>query len=305
MAKHEKEQQTAQAIAVINNLIIPDSVKYKLKVIAKKIYQSTNLTNEEKSFWNSFPNSEKSYILTGDTASTLDFTEYQHSTFCKAQQEVQQPEEVGPWEDQNFFEEPTSSDTDSSEDPDYVPSTPVTRVIEHTDDSWPDNSNSNLIYQPSTSNQLPKVQRDQNLDSNSSTESSDSDISPGKLASKSKTSSSFVDSWKNTAQALWKPPSKLKVLPDPSAISTRTRSKIVQDDPVHMVSHPHDLNIDSVCCNNNRQKQTKPSGGFQKNWELCHQCSLPSHPYSGEFDENSKHSNRGNGTHKSVHQRCL
>jgi lipopolysaccharide export LptBFGC system permease protein LptF len=59
MAKQNKEQQSAQAIVVINNLIIPDSIKYKLKVIAKKIYQSTKLTNEETSFWNSFPNSEK------------------------------------------------------------------------------------------------------------------------------------------------------------------------------------------------------------------------------------------------------
>jgi hypothetical protein len=59
MAKHNAEQKAAQAIAVINNLIIPDSEKYKLKVIAKKIYQSTKLTNEEASFWNSFPNSEK------------------------------------------------------------------------------------------------------------------------------------------------------------------------------------------------------------------------------------------------------
>jgi hypothetical protein len=305
MAKHEKEQQTAQAIAVINNLIIPDAVKYKLKVIAKKIYQSTKLTSEEQSFWNSFPNSEKSYILTGDTASTLDFTEYQHSTFCKEQQEVQQQEEVEPWEDQNFFVEPSSSDTDSSEDSDYVPSTPVSRVIEHTDDSWPDNSNSNLINQPSTSKQLPKIPNNQNLDSNSSTESSDSDNSPQKLASKTKTSTSFVDSWKNTAQALWKPPTKLKVLPDPSAISTRTRSKIVQNEPEHMVSHPHDLNIDSVRGDKNRQEHTKPSGGFQENWKLCHKCSLPSHPYSSELDKNNKHTDKGNGTHKNVHQRCL
>ncbi len=281
MAKQGKEQQAAQAIAVINNLIIPDSVKHKLKVIATKIYQSIKLTSEERSLWNSFPNSEKSYILTGDTASTLDFTEYQHSTFCKAHQEVQRPEEIEPEENQNFFEEPSSSDTDSSEDPDYVPSTPVTRVIEHTDDSWPENSNSNLIDQPSTS-QLPRLQGDQNLDTDSSTESSDSDNSPQKLTNRK--TSGFVDSWKNTAQSLWKPPSKIQVLPDPSAISTRTRSKIVQDDSQHMVSHPHDLNIDSVCCNHNRQKQTKPSGSFQENWKLCNQCSLPSHPYSSEFD---------------------
>ncbi len=297
MAKHNKEQQSAQAIAVINNLIIPDSIKYKLKVIAKKIYQSTKLTNEETSFWNSFPNSEKSYILTGDTATTIDFTEYQHSTFCSDHQEAQPAEEVVPWEDQNLFFDPSSSDTDSSEDPDYNPTVPEKRVITHSDDSWPDNSSSNLLHQPSTSNQLPKVQSDNNLDSHSSTESSDIDNSPPKLANKTGTSKSFVDTWKNTAQTLWKPSYKIKVNPDPSAISTRTRSKITQDDPEHMVSHPHDLNIDAMCCDKNRQKQAEPSGSFQKNWKLCHECPLPSYQDSGKFVQNNKHTNRGNGTH--------
>jgi hypothetical protein len=71
---NQNKQQTEQAIAVINNLIIPNSEKLKLKTIAKKIYQFIQLTKEEASFWNSFPNTDKSYILTGDTAHTLDFT---------------------------------------------------------------------------------------------------------------------------------------------------------------------------------------------------------------------------------------
>ncbi len=82
MANRNKEKQAAQAIAVINNLIIPDSEKYKLKKITKKIYQSFQLTKEETLFWNSFLNSEKSYILTDDTSQTLDFTEYQKVVFA-------------------------------------------------------------------------------------------------------------------------------------------------------------------------------------------------------------------------------
>jgi lipopolysaccharide export LptBFGC system permease protein LptF len=62
MTNRNKEKQAAQAIAVINNLIIPDSEKYKLKMIAKKIYQSIQPTKEETSFWNSFPNSEILYF---------------------------------------------------------------------------------------------------------------------------------------------------------------------------------------------------------------------------------------------------
>jgi hypothetical protein len=67
-----------------------------LKTIARKICQSTKLTQEEASFLNSFPNSEKSYILTGDTAQTLDFTEYQKAGFCGDCQ----PEEILEQENQ-------------------------------------------------------------------------------------------------------------------------------------------------------------------------------------------------------------
>ena len=81
MSDKLKERHTTQAIAVINNLIIPSSEKLKLQTIAKKLYQSVKLTKEETSYWNSFSNSEKSYILTGDSAQSLDFTEYQKAGF--------------------------------------------------------------------------------------------------------------------------------------------------------------------------------------------------------------------------------
>jgi hypothetical protein len=57
------KEHSSQAISAINNLIIPEMEKLKLKTIANKIYHSITLTQEEKVFWNSFPNSEKSYIL--------------------------------------------------------------------------------------------------------------------------------------------------------------------------------------------------------------------------------------------------
>jgi hypothetical protein len=229
--------------------------------------------------------------LTGDTAITIDFTEYQKSTFCSEHQEVQNFEQEEPWEEQNLFFEPSSSDTDSSEDPDYTPQIPFRKIISNTDDSWPDNSNSNLATQPSTSGQLPREQSNQNLDSNSSTESSDIDNSPPTFTKKNLPTRNFVDSWKKSAQSLWKPSSKIIVNPDPEAISTRTRSKSVQDEPEHMVSRPHDLNIDSVCCDKNRQKRAKPPSGFQKNWKLCHQCALPSHQDSSELVKNYQHTN--------------
>jgi hypothetical protein len=86
----------------------------KLKTIAKKIYQAIQLTKEESWFWNSFPNSEKSYILTGDIAQSIDFTKYQKASFCcdHQQQEIVAQEEQH-WQEPNLDFEPFSSDSDS------------------------------------------------------------------------------------------------------------------------------------------------------------------------------------------------
>jgi hypothetical protein len=66
MSHQLKERQAAQAIPVINHLIIPSSGKLKLRTIATKRYQSIKLTQEETTFWNSFSNIKKSYILTSN-----------------------------------------------------------------------------------------------------------------------------------------------------------------------------------------------------------------------------------------------
>jgi hypothetical protein len=44
------KKQSSQAIAAINDLIIPVMENLKLKTIANKIYHSVNLTQEEKFF---------------------------------------------------------------------------------------------------------------------------------------------------------------------------------------------------------------------------------------------------------------
>ena len=92
----------------------------------------------------------------------------------------------------------------------------------------------------------------------------------------------MVDSWKNTAQKLWKPSSKIKVEPDPTAISTRTRSKAIENEHEHMASHPHDLNIDAMCSGKSEQECAKSPSGFQKDWQLRHQRTLPSHQNSSK-----------------------
>jgi hypothetical protein len=75
---------------------------------------------------------------------------------------------------------------------------------------------------------------------------------------------------------LWKPPKKVVVNLDPEAISTRTRSTQVQDVPDQKASHPHDLNIDAVCCDQNKQKRAESPSSFQENWKLCYKCALSS-----------------------------
>jgi hypothetical protein len=256
-----------------------------LKTITKKIYRSIQLTQEETSFWNSFPNSEKSYILTGDTAQSIDFTKYQKASFCSdnLQQEIVVQEEQH-WQEPNLYFKTCSSDSDSSEDPDYIPPVPLEKIITTSDDSWPDKSNSNLYDQPSTSRQQTGEQDNPSLDSESNT-STDSENQSNQTHTtpttstrgKPQKSKNITDLWKNTATTLWKLTKIVIVNPDPEAISTRTRSRQIQDVPDQMASHPHDLNIDAVCCDQNKPKHTESPSSFQENWKLYYKCSLSSH----------------------------
>ena len=77
-----------------------------------------------------------------------------------------------------LFFDPATSESDSSEDPDYIPPVPLKKVITTSDDIWPDNSNSSLYNQPSTSRQQTAEQDNSSLESHSSTESSETDTTP-------------------------------------------------------------------------------------------------------------------------------
>ncbi len=282
MTNELKERQATQAIAVIENLIIPSSEKSKLKTIARKLYQSIQLSSEETSFWNSFSNTEKSYILTGDSAQTLDFTEYQKAGFCgdnQNQVDFQEPQEEP---DHNVFYDPSSSDSDSSEDPDYVPPIQLRRNISTSDVSWPGTSNSEPPVLPSTSTQVQRSQKVLDSDSETSTDSE-----PPETQTKSKNNK---DTWKNTATSLWKPPRKLVIEEDPESIATRTRSRNVQDNDNQLASHPHDLNIDSMCCGKSGKECAKPSSGIQTHRKLCYKCALSPREDTGQLVKNHGHS---------------
>jgi hypothetical protein len=61
---------------------------------------------------------------------------------------------------------------------------------------------------------------------------------------------------------------------DPEAISTKTRSRQIQDVSNPKPSHPHDLNIHTVCCDQNKQERAKSPSSVQKNRKLCYKCAL-------------------------------
>ncbi len=185
-----------------------------------------------------------------------------------------------------MFFEPSSSDSDSSEDPDYIPPIPVKKVITTSDDSWPDNSNSTLFNQPSTLKQQTTEQDNQSLESNSSTESSETDMTPPTSTRGRPKLKNIIDSWKNTATTLLKPTTKVVVNPDLEAISTKTWSRHNQDVLEQMAIHPQDLNIDAVCCDQNRQKRAKSPRSFQEDWKLCYKCALSSRKNSSQPVQN-------------------
>jgi hypothetical protein len=107
-----------------SNLIIPKHIKSKLKRIASIILQSIVLSQSESSFWNSFSNSEKSYILTSNSQCSLDFTSYQEANFlAESEFEVKEVQPQIVQKPQNlYFDLPTSSgDSDNSDDQELKP----------------------------------------------------------------------------------------------------------------------------------------------------------------------------------------
>jgi hypothetical protein len=102
----------------------------------------------------------------------------------------------------NLFFEPSSSYSDSSEDPDFIPPVPLKKIITTFDDSWPDNSNSTLYNQPSTSRQQIGEQDNPSLESNSTdseNQSSETDTTPSTPTRGRPKSKNIIDSWKNKA----------------------------------------------------------------------------------------------------------
>ena len=107
------------SINAINALIIPEADRYKLTAIALKLHQSIALTQSEKKYWQNFSKEEKSYIITGDSQHTLDFTQYQQGYFSEDYWNYLLPEQPLP---QNPTHPVEVEDTDP--DPDLVADEP-------------------------------------------------------------------------------------------------------------------------------------------------------------------------------------
>jgi hypothetical protein len=106
------------SINAINALIIPEADRNKLTAIALKLHQSISLTQSEKQYWQNFSKEEKSYIITGDSQHTLDFTQYQEGYFSSDYWTYLGPEPQIP-------QQPTNPvDEDEDPDPDLVADEP-------------------------------------------------------------------------------------------------------------------------------------------------------------------------------------
>ena len=183
------------------------------------------LSQEEHLFWNSFPNSEKSYILTGDSQVSLDFTEYQNSRYqIEEELELQELPDIPVPQaviDSNLnvqYLDPQSDDSDSSEDPDYFPPEPRVRDLIASDNSLSNSLPPSFLNRANTSSQHSeiakespeRVEEDIKEQPEEEEQAEQSTCRGRQLGSKNK-----PESWKNTAAHAWKPASKIKIKTTP------------------------------------------------------------------------------------------
>ena len=298
------KKHSYQAIATINNLIIPEEEKVTLKSIAFKLFHSIQLSQEESIFWNSFSNCERSYLLTGDSQSPIDFTEYQEAGYHYEQeyqlpqyQPVTPPQAVFPEHEPHLFFDPsTSEETSDSEEPE----TQRFPFPEHPFLIASDNSFSASLPAPGSSRDslpahLPTF-----------TEKPDQELKsiPSTSRGRPPGAKSKVESWKNTVNHEWRPASKtsrLKLESDPDSISSRTRQRREQNEqPQHDAV---DLNLDSISAdsgNQNQQRRQNTSSGVQENWQLCYRCAFSPHSNSSKFVQGDRNTRKGNQLNQQV-----
>ena len=313
------KKQSSQSIVAINNLIIPELTKLKLKTIANKLYHSVKLTQEENTFWNSFSNTEKSYILTGDSQVSLDFTEYQNSGYqieeeLKPQQVQYNPvpqADIDPNLNVQYFD-PQSTDSDSSDYPDYFPPAPRICDLIASDNSCSNSLPPSNLYRASTSSQHSEIEkespmREEDIEEKPEVQQQEqAQQSPHKgrqLGSKNR-----PESWKNTAAPAWKPASKIKIEIDPDSIASGTRLRASQNEPPPIpepVAQDDNVHIDTICSTQSETGGQQSPGGIQKNRELCYGCAFPPYSNSRKFVKSIRHSSQSNGYNQDVCDKCL
>jgi hypothetical protein len=181
------------------------------------------------------------------------------------------------WQYSNLFFDPsTSENSNSLEDSNYAPPTPLRKIITTSDDSWPDNSNSQTSDQTSTSNQAgnqnhPASNSDPEISSDSEIEIAFPEEECQEVLATLVTSPRGRPPGSRNQPDSWK---KIVVEADPEAIATRTRNKQVQNVPADHGNPPHDLNIGAVCCNQCEQECVESSSNLQESWKLRYRYAL-------------------------------
>ena len=296
------KKHSYQAIATINNLIIPEEEKVTLKSIAFKLFHSIQLSQEESILWNSFSNCERSYLLTGDSQSPIDFTEYQSAGYLfeeeyqlQDHQQVPPQQVIFPEQYQNLFFDPTTSEDSSDSKPETVhfPFPPHKHLIAS------DNS---------LSASLPAVVQDStdSLPANlpDFPEQPEIKLEPVPSTSRGRPPGvkNQVESWKNTAAYAWKPASKIKIEVDPDSIASRTRQRHEQqaNQPQHDAVEFNLASIGTRVGDQNQQRGQDTSSGVQKDWKLCNRRALSPHPNSSESFQSDRNASKSNKFNQSI-----
>ncbi len=182
-----------------------------------------------------FSNCEKSYILIGDSQCTLDFINYQDSSYLfKSEFEIEErlrPPHSPP-RNNLYFEPPTSSeDSDCSDYTDllanHISTTRADRL------QWKRKQKSTTVYNwfvlfsnHSVQRESPKFQED-TPNVQSSPSGTNSPVPGDQPATPTRGRPPGVrnrrDTWKNTAAPAWRPLAHLKIKTDPDYMAYRTR----------------------------------------------------------------------------------
>jgi hypothetical protein len=275
-----------------------------LTSIALKLHQSIELTQSEKNYWQNFSKEEKSFIITGDSQHTLDFTQYQKSYFSNEYWKYLQPEPkivqlpALPVEEDEALEPDFAEDeppgSDSSEEEEH----PVLRRAGTKDSGFNPVSDDSRSQPSARTTPPPSVSTPRQGTSNQEFDSPESE-----------------QEFSTPPQTIVRPRGRPKgsknikrVYFDAEAIGLRTRAKLhkgdYDDDGDYLMPVVNDAVIFS-CTAGNASDKPKPPGYLLEHGTFCYKCQLPSCKDSCQPHNDYGDTKNGNPENQGAEQECV